>query len=118
VVEDTQVLCKDSKMVIPTVLQHWAVSWYHHYLQHSGHTCLEETLHTVTYWKGMRHTIRSYVKNCHTCQVNKQHKNKYGKLPTQLAITNTLEALCVDIIEPYTLKVKMGQKLTLCVLLW
>ena len=28
-VEDTQVLCKDGKMVIPKVLQRRAVSWYH-----------------------------------------------------------------------------------------
>ena len=35
-VEDTQVLCKDCKMVIPKVLQRRAVSWYHHYLQHPG----------------------------------------------------------------------------------
>ncbi len=33
-VEDSQVLRKDGKMVIPKVLQHRAVSWYHHYLQH------------------------------------------------------------------------------------
>ncbi len=37
-VEDTIVLCKDGKMAIPKVLQHRAVSWYHHYLQHPGHT--------------------------------------------------------------------------------
>jgi hypothetical protein len=70
-VEDTQVLCKDGKMVIPKVLQHRAVSWYHHYLQHPGHTCLEETLHAAMFWKGMRNTIRLHVKNCRTCQVNK-----------------------------------------------
>ena len=87
-VEDTQVLCKDGKMVIPKALQNRAVSWYHHYLQHPGHTGLEETLHTVIYWKGLRHTIRSHVKNCHICQVNKQHKHKYGKLPAKLVITN------------------------------
>ncbi len=39
-VRDTQVLCKDGKMVIPKVLQRKAVSWYHHYLQHPVHTCL------------------------------------------------------------------------------
>ena len=63
-VEDTQVWCKDGKMVIPKVLQRRAVSWYHHYLQHPGHTRLEETLHAAMYWKGMRNTIRSHVKNC------------------------------------------------------
>ncbi len=31
-VESTELLCKDGKMVIPTALQHCAVSWYHHYL--------------------------------------------------------------------------------------
>jgi hypothetical protein len=29
-VENTQVICKDGKMVIPKVLQNRAVSWYHH----------------------------------------------------------------------------------------
>ena len=87
-VEDTQVWCKDGKMVIPKVLQRRAVSWYHHYLQHPGHTHLEETLHAVMYWKGMRNTIRSHVKNCRTCQVNKQQKHNYGKLPTKVVITN------------------------------
>ena len=86
-VEDTQVLCKDGKMVIPKVLQIQAVSWYHHYLQHPGHTHLEETLHATMYWKGMQNTIRSHVKNCCRCQVNKQHKHMYGKLPTKLVIT-------------------------------
>ena len=31
-VEDTQLLCKDGKMVTPKALQNQAVSWYHHYL--------------------------------------------------------------------------------------
>ena len=43
-VEDTEVLCKDGKMITPKVLQRRAVSWYHHYLQHLGQTCLEEKL--------------------------------------------------------------------------
>ncbi len=46
-VEDTQILRKDGKMVIPKVLQHRALSWYHPYLHHPGHTCFEETLYAV-----------------------------------------------------------------------
>jgi hypothetical protein len=38
--------------------------------------------------------------------VNKWQKRKYGKLPPKLAITNPLEAVCVDLIGPYTLKGK------------
>ncbi len=113
--DKTKVLCKDGKMANPVALQNSAVSWYHHYLQHPGHTRLEETLHAAMYWKGMRRTIRNHVKNCCICQVNKQHKHKYGKLPAKLVITNPWEVLCVDLIGPYTLEVKMGQKLTLCV---
>jgi hypothetical protein len=42
-VDDTYVVCKDGKMIIPKPLQRRAVLWYHHNLQHSGHTQLEET---------------------------------------------------------------------------
>ncbi len=46
-VEDTKVLCKNCKLIIPTSLQHRAVAWYHHYLQHPGHPCLKETMRSV-----------------------------------------------------------------------
>ena len=31
-VENTKVLCKDGKMVMPTSLQKCAIAWYYHYL--------------------------------------------------------------------------------------
>ena len=105
-VENTKVLCKDGKMVIPKSLQHRAVAWFHHYLQHPGTKRLEETLRLLMYWKGLRTKVQSHVKKCHSCQVNKCRQLKYGKLPTKLAITNPREALCVDLIGPYTLKGK------------
>ena len=39
-VEETQVLTKNSKLVILQSLQKWAAMWYwyHHYLQHPGET--------------------------------------------------------------------------------
>eukprot|EP00804_Cyclotella_cryptica_P024254 CCRYP_012534-RA/>CCRYP_012534-RA protein AED:0.62 eAED:0.46 QI:0/0/0/0.5/0/0/2/0/155 len=95
-------------MIIPTDLQHCAVSWYHHYLQHRGHTRLKETLCAAMYWKGMQNTVHKYVKNCHAFQDNRRHKHKYGKLPTKIAITNPWEVLCVDLIGPYTIKAKDG----------
>eukprot|EP00804_Cyclotella_cryptica_P013263 CCRYP_007025-RA/>CCRYP_007025-RA protein AED:0.37 eAED:0.69 QI:0/0/0/1/0.33/0.5/4/0/454 len=105
-VENIKVLCKEGKMVIPASLQHRAVAWFHHYLQHPGTKRLEETLRLSMYWKGLRATVQSHVKKCHSCQVNKRRQIKYGKLPTKLAITNPWEALCVDLIGPYTLKGK------------
>ncbi len=52
-IEDTEVLCKEDKMVVPASLQHRAVSWYHHYLHHPGHSRLEERMRSMMYWKGM-----------------------------------------------------------------
>ena len=53
-VENTQVLCKGTAMVLPTALCQRAKKWYHHYLQHPGATHLEETLRAAMYWTGMR----------------------------------------------------------------
>jgi hypothetical protein len=40
-IEDTKVLCKNGKLTIPASLQPRVVAWYHHYLQHPGHSCLK-----------------------------------------------------------------------------
>jgi hypothetical protein len=97
--------------MIPTSLWHRAVSWYHHYLQHSGHSRLKETMRSVMYWKGMRTTIRKYIKSCRSCQVNKRHSQKYRQLPPKLVITTPWKALCVALIGPYTLKGKDGSSI-------
>jgi hypothetical protein len=107
-IEDTKVLCKNGKIIIPTSLRHRAVSWYHYYLQHPGHSRLEETMRSVMHWKGMRTIIRRYVKTCRSCQVNKRHSQKCGHLPPKLVIRTAWKALCVDLIGPYTIKGKDG----------
>jgi hypothetical protein len=66
--EDTKVLCKNDKLMIPASLWYRAVSWYFYYLQHPGHLHLKETMRLVMYWKGMCNTIRSYIKSCRSCQ--------------------------------------------------
>ncbi len=48
-IEDTKVLCKNGKVIIPTSLCQQAVKWYHHYLQHPGHLRLEETMRSAMY---------------------------------------------------------------------
>jgi hypothetical protein len=77
-VENTKILCKNGKMVIPKSLQHRTVAWYHHYLQHHGKMHLEVTLCLLMYWKGLRKTVQSHVKHCHSCLVNKHRHHKYG----------------------------------------
>jgi hypothetical protein len=97
--------------MIPTSLWNRAVSWYHHYLQHPGHSRLKETMRSMMYWKGMRTTIQKYFKSCRSCQVNKRHSHKYGHLPPKLVITTPWKALCVDLIGPCTLKGKVGSSI-------
>jgi hypothetical protein len=99
--------------MIPTSLWHRASCWYHHYLQHPGHSRLEETMRSVMYWKGMRTKIRRYFKSCRSCQINKRHSQKYGHLPPKLVIMAPWKALCVDLIGPCTLKGKDGSSIDL-----
>ncbi len=115
-VEDTKVLCKNGKLIIPASLHLRAVAWYHHYLQHPGHSCLEETIRSAMYWKGMHTTIQRYIKSCRSCQANKKHGLRYGHVPPKLVIITPWRALCVDLVGSYTLKAKTVQVLTSCVL--
>jgi hypothetical protein len=105
-IENMTCVCKDGRLVIPKPLQVRAVKWYHHYLQHPGHTCLEETMNAAMYWKGMRTPIRSLTKSCRSCQINKRRSQKYGHLPPKTVITNPWECVFVDLIGLYTLKGK------------
>jgi hypothetical protein len=105
-VDNTYVACKDGRIIIPKPLQRRAVVWFHHYLQHPGHTRLEETMSTTIYWKGMCTSIRSITKSCRACRVNKKQRLKYRHLPIKTVITVPWRALCVDLIDPYTLKGK------------
>ncbi len=63
-------------------------------------------MRSVMYWKGMRNTIRRYVKSCRSCQVNKRHSLKYGHVPPKLVIMTPWKALCVYLVGPYTLNGK------------
>ncbi len=56
-IENTTCVYKDGRLVVPKPLQVHAVKWYHHYLQHPGHTHLKEMMDTAMYWKGLRTTI-------------------------------------------------------------
>jgi hypothetical protein len=86
-IENMTCVCKDGRLVIPKLLQVHAVKWYHHCLQHLGHTRLKETMNTAMYWKGIRTTIRSLTKSCKSCQVNKRRSQKYVHLPPKTVYT-------------------------------
>ncbi len=97
-VENKSCICNKGRLVIPKPLQRRAALWYHHYLQHPGHTRLEETMKSAIYWKGMRNTVRSMTKSCKSCQVNKKRTRKCGHLPSKIVISTPWEALCVTLM--------------------
>ncbi len=99
-IENTTCVCKDGQLVIPKPLQVHALKWYHHYLQHPGHTRLEETMSTAMYWKGMHTTIWSLINSCRSCQVNKRRSQQYGHIPPKTIYTIPWECLYVDLIGP------------------
>jgi len=115
-VENESCICHEGRLVILKPLQWRAMIWYHHYLQHPRHTHLKETMKAAIYWKGMRITIRSITKSCKICQVNKKQSLKYGHLPSKIVLCIPWEALCVDLIGPYTLKGKDGSSIDLMAL--
>jgi hypothetical protein len=49
IIEDQKCICNKGRLVIPTLLQRQATMWYHHYLHHPGHTCLEEMMNAAIY---------------------------------------------------------------------
>ena len=71
VIGDERVVANGTRMVVPKPLRRCAVAWYHHYLQHPGHTRLEETIKATMYWPQMRELIRKHVKTCGKCQQGK-----------------------------------------------
>ncbi len=115
-IENTTCVCKGGWLVIPKPLQVRAVKWYHHYLQHPGHTRLKEMMNAAMYWKGMRTTIWSLTKSCRLCQINKRWSRRYGHLPSKTVITNPWECLCVNLISPSTLKGKDNLQIDLMAL--
>jgi hypothetical protein len=103
IIEDQKCICNKGRLVISKPLQRQATMWYHHYLQHPGHDRLEGTMNAAIYWTGMQTTVQSITRSCKSCQVNKRRTLKYGHLPSKIVISTPWEALCVDLIGPYTL---------------
>jgi hypothetical protein len=95
IIKDQKFICIKGRLELPTPLQWQATMWYHHYLQHPGHTRLKETMNAAIYWKGMQKTIQSITKSCKSCQVNKRGQLKYGHLPSKTVISTPHKKLYV-----------------------
>ena len=107
-----KLLCKKNtnKIFIPTLLRTQVVEWYHELLCHPEETQTELTIHQHLTWPGLRKTVQQVCKKCHTCQMAKTTKKKYGHLPAKEPEICPWDILCVDLIGPYRVTRKMRKK--------
>ena len=94
-------ITKNNKIVIPLALQEPIVHWYHEQPCHLGQTCTELTVCQHFIWDRLSTTVKKKCSACHTCQLTKRQKSKYGHLPAKEAKVEPWETLCVDLICPY-----------------
>ena len=66
------IICKNDKIVVPTILRKYLVNWYHTYLLYPGTERREENISQHYYWPNLRDNIRTNIKVCNTCQKNKK----------------------------------------------
>ena len=84
IVNNTKLLVYDVKhLIIFDTLQQGIIAWCCHYLQHSRHISLQETLKATMYWRTMHSNIHNHVRRCSNYQHDKQQWNKFGKYPAK-----------------------------------
>ena len=76
-------------------------------------TCTKETIRQHFWWQTLRQDVQKVCSACDTCQHTKKTHSKYGHLPAKEAEAEPWDKLCVDMIGPYTIKVKGKKPLTL-----
>ena len=104
-----EIIMKNGKIVVPLTLKRRLMGWYHDMLMHPGITRMTNTIGMHFTWAGMAKDIENLCKKCHTCQLTKKTKKKYGHLPPKEAEATPWDTLCIDLIGPYTVK-EVGSK--------
>ena len=69
-----QLLCENSKIIIPKNLQKKVTEWYHKVLCHPRETRIELTINQHLTWKGLCKTVHKVCSRCR--HMSKDQKNK------------------------------------------
>jgi Integrase zinc binding domain len=67
-------------------------------------TRTEQKICQPFWWKTLREDVEKHCSTCDVCQIRKKTYNKYGTCPEKDAETEQGESLCVDMVDPYTIK--------------
>jgi hypothetical protein len=112
-VHGTEVILFHGKIYIPKPLRKQVLQWYHEMLQHPGATRTERTIRQHMTWPGLSTDVEEYVKHCRKCQICKNPRQKYGKLPVKQFEGNPWDTICVDLVGPYSVTTKDDKEITL-----
>ena len=93
-----------TKEIIPKSVQEHIVAWYHTYLVHPGKTRMEATIRHNFTWPGLKTQVEEWCRMCHTCQLFKKQRKKYGHLPAKTTKTQLWSRVNVELIGPCKLK--------------
>ena len=66
----THIICRSDIIFMPTIIQNYAVNWYHTYPLHPGMDSTKATMSQNYYWPNLRYKIWTYIKFCKTFQKN------------------------------------------------
>ena len=110
IIDKSAVSIKDlNQLVVPMTLCARTLQWYHHYLQHPGISRLKETTNTVMYWPSIRPNVKRLVKSWKHCQMGKQPKRMWSKVPRRISNQVLWRKVCVNLSDPYPLKGRDGK---------
>ena len=74
---------------------------------------MELTINQHLTWQGLQSSVHEVYQKCHTCQIAKTTKHKYGHMPEKSPEVNPWDVICVDMIGPYTVPCKNSKDLQL-----
>src|SRR5687768_6528883 len=80
-----ELICKNTKIVIPNLLQKHVIDWYHTVLCHPAMNWTKETISQHLWWPKKQEQITAFVQACPCCQKYKRKQKKYRHLPPKVA---------------------------------
>jgi Integrase zinc binding domain len=103
-IEGYDLVCYKDKIYIPQSLRQRVLSWYHEYLLHLGKTRTEHTIRNTMTWPGLTQDVERLCSTCSVCQLTKKERKKYGLFPPKTAESDPWVMVCVDLVDPFTIK--------------
>ena len=100
---------KDYRIYVPESLRKQMVDWYHINLLHPGGDRTYYMMKEYFFWPGMKNDVKSVIKKCKVCQMNKITAGKsYGLLPVKDNIEKMRpwNRVFVDTIGPWEIRIK------------